>query len=61
VFVVALQLTKEEEELQKQRVSVKRGLPLQDLQGKRGFPGMYEPPPKDDGGDEQPLQSRPAQ
>ena len=33
-----MQVSKEEEELIKQRLDVKRGLPLQDLSGNRGFP-----------------------
>ena len=32
------QVSKEEEELAKKRLAVTRGLPLQDLTGKRGFP-----------------------
>ncbi len=32
------QVSKDEEELAKKRLEVKRGLPLQDLTGKRGFP-----------------------
>lgn len=35
---VALQISKDEEELARKRMEVKRGLPLQDLSGKRGFP-----------------------
>ena len=34
-----MQVTPEEEELQRQRLAVRRGLPLQDLSGRRGFPG----------------------
>lgn len=34
----AAQVTKDEEELVRQRLEVKRGLPLQDLAGNRGFP-----------------------
>ncbi|KAL0029419.1 hypothetical protein WJX77_006094 [Trebouxia sp. C0004] len=37
-FAVAKKVSKDEEELAKKRLSVKRGLPLQDLTGKRGFP-----------------------
>ena len=33
-----LQISKDEEELARKRMEVKRGLPLQDLSGKRGFP-----------------------
>jgi hypothetical protein len=33
-----MQVSKEEEELIKARLSVKRGLPLQDLKGTRGLP-----------------------
>jgi hypothetical protein len=33
-----MQVSKDEEELQKARLQVKRGLPLQDLGGSRGFP-----------------------
>ena len=36
--VAPMQVSKEEEELIKQRLDVKRGLPLQDLSGNRGFP-----------------------
>ena len=32
------QVSKEDEELIRQRLGVKRGLPLQDLSGNRGFP-----------------------
>ncbi len=35
---IVLQVSKDEEELAKKRLDVKRGLPLQDLTGKRGFP-----------------------
>ncbi len=35
---IVSQVSKDEEELAKKRLSVKRGLPLQDLTGKRGFP-----------------------
>ncbi len=34
-----LQVSKEEEKLQKARLEVRRGLPLQDLSGNKGFPG----------------------
>lgn len=37
-FAMAKRVSKDEEELAKKRLSVKRGLPLQDLTGKRGFP-----------------------
>lgn len=33
-----LQVTRDEERLQKARLEVKRGLPLQDLANNRGFP-----------------------
>ena len=33
-----MQVSKDEEELIKKRLDVKRGLPLQDLSGNRGFP-----------------------
>ena len=36
--VLGLQVSKDEEELAKKRLEVKKGLPLQDLAGKRGFP-----------------------
>ncbi len=39
------QLTPEEEELLKKRLDVKRGAPVQDLSGRRGYPGQpgFEP------------------
>ncbi|KAK9835326.1 hypothetical protein WJX81_002171 [Elliptochloris bilobata] len=37
-FAVAEQVTEEEEELQRARLNVRRGPPLQDLSGTRGFP-----------------------
>lgn len=37
-FAVAKKVSKDEEELAKKRLEVTRGLPLQDLTGKRGFP-----------------------
>ena len=33
-----LQVTRDEEKLQKARLEIKRGLPLQDLSNNRGFP-----------------------
>ena len=33
-----VQVSKDEEELANKRLEVKKGLPLQDLTGKRGFP-----------------------
>lgn len=38
VCALRLQISKDEEELARKRMEVKRGLPLQDLSGKRGFP-----------------------
>lgn len=37
-FAVKKKVSKDEEELAKKRLEVKRGLPLQDLKGNRGFP-----------------------
>lgn len=37
-FAVKKKVSKDEEELAKKRLEVKRGLPLQDLSGNRGFP-----------------------
>lgn len=37
-FAVKKKVSKDEEELAKKRLEVKKGLPLQDLAGKRGFP-----------------------
>lgn len=47
------QVSEEDEELQRQRLRVRRGPPLQDLSGKRGYPedrpvitpGRPSPPP----------------
>ena len=36
-------MSKDEEELQKARLQVKRGLPLQDLSGSQGFPEERRP------------------
>ncbi len=36
--VCAVKVTRDEEELQKARLTIRRGAPLQDLSGKRGFP-----------------------
>lgn len=48
-FAKREQITEEQQELMKKRLQVKRGLPLQDLQGTRGLPGMpvpqFQPPP----------------
>lgn len=48
-FAKREQITLEQQELMKQRLQIKRGLPLQDLQGTRGLPGMpvplFQPPP----------------
>ncbi|KAK9864950.1 hypothetical protein WJX84_010154 [Apatococcus fuscideae] len=37
-WAVKQKVTKDEEELQKARLTIRRGAPLQDLTGKRGFP-----------------------
>jgi hypothetical protein len=39
-------VSKDEEELQKARLQVKRGLPLQNLSGSRGFPDDGRAPPQ---------------
>ena len=36
--MMCMQISRDEEELARKRLEVKRGLPLQDLTGKRGFP-----------------------
>ena len=37
-LILVLKVTQDEEELQKARLTIRRGAPLQDLSGKRGFP-----------------------
>lgn len=45
-FAVKQELTPEEEELIQKRLSVRRGAPVQDLSGRRGYPGMELPGPE---------------